>query len=372
VSNGNHPIEPEELMAYLDGELLPGRATAASEHLEHCRECQTIAANLQTVSRRMMDWQVEACFQRTAEGLNASLEQRGRESVGRRRWPWRTAFRLRPWMLGLAGACVATLFMVWTLRLQPRRQLADMLRTRQLSSALVAPPKHSANEPMIARTARLSLTTTEFDHVRDRVSGILERHKGYIGELNVDSPAGAARILDATLLVPADQLESAMSELKSLGRVESESQSGEEITQQYVDLEARLSNARNTEQRLIDILRRRTGKLADVLAVEKEIGEVRGSIERMVAERKNLANRVAFAALTFKVTEDYKAQMQMVPGSLLTRLRNASVEGYRAMVEGVISALLILVSYGPSLLVWGALLFFPLRLAWRGLRRAVP
>jgi len=187
--------------------------------------------------------------------------------------------------------------------------------------------------------------------------------------LNIGSPAGAARTLEATLRVPADQLEAAITELKSLGRVESESQSGEEVTAQYVDLEARLTNARNTEQRLTDLLRQRTGKLSDVLAVEKSIDEVRGSIERMEAEKKNLGNRVNFANLIVRVAEDYRAEMQVVPASLLSRFQNATVEGYRSMVEGVIGVLLILLTYGPSLLLWAALLFFPVRAAWRRLRR---
>jgi len=114
-----------------------------------------------------------------------------------------------------------------------------------------------------------------------------------------------------------------------------------------------LSNARNTERRLTDLLRQRTGKLADILAVEKEIDSVRGEIERMEAEKKNLASRVYFATLNIKVMEDYKAQLQVVPGSTLTRFRNAAVEGYQSMVEGLVSVLLFLFTYGPSLLISG-------------------
>ena len=54
-----HPIEPEELMAYLDGELPPQRASIASDHLSHCLDCQLAAAEMQDVSRRLLDWQIE-------------------------------------------------------------------------------------------------------------------------------------------------------------------------------------------------------------------------------------------------------------------------------------------------------------------------
>jgi hypothetical protein len=376
VSKSNHLTEPEELMAYLDGELSHDEAATAAKHLEHCRECQAIAADVQSVSRQMMAWQVETSEFPSTATIASTLEQqtrdKSRQVTGRSSY---TMQRLRPWIL---AACLVVLLGLVMPSFRQRGTSVDMVRTSQPVSAIhgigmaeIASANGSlpSTKPMIVRTARLSLTTADFDRVRDRISDVLKRHQGYIGELNVGSPAGAARRLEATLRVPADQLEAATAELKSLGRVESESQSGEEVIEQYVDLEARLTNAQNTEQRLTDLLRQRTGKLSDVLAVEKSIDEVRGSIERMEAEKKSLRNRVNFANLIVRVTEDYRAEMQVVPASLLSRFQNATVEGYRSMVEGVIGVLLILLTYGPSLLLWAALLFFPVRAAWRRLRR---
>lgn len=383
----NHLIAPEELMAYLDGELSSDRATTALAHLEHCRDCQAIAADLQGVSRRMTEWQVEAPAGLTLEGISGVLEEsRHRQAEHGKK------HLFRKWGLGFATVCagVIALFMLAMPRLDKSRMSADMARTREPDSATVwgAPARqryamdaaleapaaqarlpHSSAGPMIVRSSQLTLTTADFERVRDRVMAVLGRHKGYIAELNISAPFGAPRTLEATLRVPADQLEAVTSELKSLGRVESESQRGEEVTQQYVDLEARLLNAKNTEQRLTDLLRERAGKLADVLAVEKEINDVREKIERMEAEKKNLGNRVDFATLIIKVNEDYKAQMQVVPGSFLTRLRNAAVDSYRSMVEGLVSVLLALVTYGPTVLIWTGLLFFPARIAWKRWRR---
>ncbi|HEV8493103.1 MAG TPA: zf-HC2 domain-containing protein, partial [Candidatus Angelobacter sp.] len=59
MSKNNHSIGQEELMAYLDGELATGRAVAAAAHLEHCAECQELAADLRKLSQEMMVWEVE-------------------------------------------------------------------------------------------------------------------------------------------------------------------------------------------------------------------------------------------------------------------------------------------------------------------------
>jgi hypothetical protein len=183
--------------------------------------------------------------------------------------------------------------------------------------------------------------------------------------MNVSSPSDSERKLTAVLRVPADRLEAAIAELKKVGRVESESQAGEEVTSQYVDLQARLTNARNTEQRLTELLRSRTGKLEEVVAVEEKLSGVREEIERMEAEKKALTKRVDFGTLTLSLTEEHQTQMRMVPPSIGTQFHNAAVEGYRSVVEGVINVLLFFMSWGPSLLVWAAILFFPARYVWR-------
>jgi hypothetical protein len=138
-----------------------------------------------------------------------------------------------------------------------------------------------------------------------------------------------------------------------------------------VDLEARVSNARNTERRLTELLRQQPGKLSDVLAVETELSRVRGEIESMESQRKNLANQVDFATLSATVNEDYKAQLQVMPPSTSTQFRNAAVDGYKGMVDGIVGVAVFLFSYGPSLLFWALLLFFPVRSLWRKLRRVI-
>jgi len=71
----NHPLEQEELMAYLDGELSASQAAAASDHLESCAECRDLAADLQSVSRRLMAWQVEPSEHPNMKEINAAYQE---------------------------------------------------------------------------------------------------------------------------------------------------------------------------------------------------------------------------------------------------------------------------------------------------------
>ena len=106
-----------------------------------------------------------------------------------------------------------------------------------------------------------------------------------------------------------------------------------------------------------------TPMIADV------IESVRGEIEQMEAERKNLVHSVDFATLSTTLTGEYEGQLHAVPVSTFTRIRNSAVDGYSTVSETVVSVVLFLFSYGPVLLLWGAVLFFPARAVWRRLRR---
>ena len=144
--------------------------------------------------------------------------------------------------------------------------------------------------------------------------------------------------------------------------MQSESQSGEEVTAQYVDLEARLANARHTEQRLTDLLRQRTGNLADVLAVEKELDNTRGEIERMEAEEKALTKRVDYATVGVVMTEASGARPD---ASVLGRFRQAAADGFDTVAGGLVATTIFFLAWGPSILLWGGLL----ALTYWGFRR---
>lgn len=221
--------------------------------------------------------------------------------------------------------------------------------------------------PMVARTASLALVTKDFDQARTELEAVLRRHNGYAAQLTVNAPAGAGRSLTADLRIPASQLDAALAEIKKLGRVEQENQGGEEVTQQYVDLNARLSNAHNTKQRLVEVLQQRTGKMADVLAVENEIARVRGEIEEMEAERKSLEHRVAYGALQVELKEEYKASLNLnvAPPSGAARMRNSLVDGLGAATDSLVGFVQLLLYCGPFLLLWMLLLFWPARTLWR-------
>jgi uncharacterized small protein (DUF1192 family) len=183
--------------------------------------------------------------------------------------------------------------------------------------------------------------------------------------MTISSPKNSSRSLSANLAIPTEQTDAALQEFRSLGRVEEERQGSEEVTSQSEDLDIRLKNAREAESRLTNILRVGTGKVSDVLEVETEITRVREEIERMEAEQKRLNSRVTFASIDLNLTEEFQAEPGIRSSQLGLRMRNAFIDGYRGAADGVLNVLEIVLSTGPSLFLWGLILFWPARWAWR-------
>lgn len=225
--------------------------------------------------------------------------------------------------------------------------------------------------PMIARTISLSIVVKDFVGSRSSLDAVLARHHGYSAQLNVATPENAARSIQASLRIPATALPSAIADLKTLGRVENESQSGEEVTQQHTDLVARLKNSRETEQRFRSILQQRTGNVVEVLQVEEGIARVRGDIERMEAEQKALEQRVEFTAVELQLTEEYKAQLNPPAPSVSIRVHNSFVAGYHNLSETILGILLFFAEYGLTLLLWLIILALPVIFVRRRYRTAL-
>jgi Domain of unknown function (DUF4349) len=406
MSTTSHPVAPEEIMALTDGELTGAQMQSVSAHAETCNECHAIADSFNTASRSVSAWsvpsiKVSAGFETTLRSITSEISA----NLYRPKLPATSAFLRRRWsVISLASALLLLLIFVSTVpmyRMGKRSHAVDLastdnardlaeegrgfigsdsvgkLQTETKPGAApmggpvggVSGADKNGSSPMIARAISLAIVVKDFSLARASLDQILARHHGYAATLSASTQQNAARVLQASLRVPASELNLVAGELKSLGPLETESQSGDEVTQQHADLIARLKNSRETEQRLQDVLRTRTGKVKDVLEVEQEIARVRGEIEQMEAEQKALEHRVQFASIDLRLTEEYKAQLSSPSPSTSTRFHNAFVTGYKDGVETVVSILLFFAEYGPSMVVW-LLLVFPFGwLFWRRWRR---
>jgi len=218
----------------------------------------------------------------------------------------------------------------------------------------------SPSDPRIAYSAELAVTAKNFSRARSSMEEILDRHRGYTSRLRMVGHAGSST-LSATLKVPASEYPSALADLKSVGNVEQDEEAADEIVQQRGDIEARLQNAQNEERKLQLLLKDRDSKILDPAALDRRLTALHTDIGQMELQRHAFDSRAVFSNIHFSLREEHEMPVE----SLSAQFRSAAGSGLSDAIHSLSALLLVLINYGPSLLLWSAVLFFPARYLWR-------
>ncbi|MDH5795140.1 MAG: DUF4349 domain-containing protein, partial [Candidatus Bathyarchaeota archaeon] len=154
---------------------------------------------------------------------------------------------------------------------------------------------------MMVYTARLRLEVSDVDSAVDSIYTIARDLQGDVSGISTSKESGR-RIGTVIVRVPQEDFYTAIEAIENLGKVESKDVKGEDVTEEYVDLTARLSNLQKQEQRLTEILAMAT-TVEDVLKVESELNKVRLQIEQTTGKIQYLENRVELATITVLLGE---------------------------------------------------------------------
>ena len=158
---------------------------------------------------------------------------------------------------------------------------------------------------MIIRNGTSSIEVDSLEPAVARVRDLARRVGGYVA--NTQMQAGREQVRSAMLEIrlPSSRFDEIATGLKPIGHVESVNVSAEDVGEEFVDVTARATNAHRLEQRLIEVLNTKTGKLKDVLDVERELGRVREEIERMEGRLRYLRTRTSVSTFSITVHEPY-------------------------------------------------------------------
>ncbi|MCD6519459.1 MAG: DUF4349 domain-containing protein [Anaerolineae bacterium] len=223
-------------------------------------------------------------------------------------------------------------------------------------------------ERMIIRTADLTIVVQNTDEALNALEALVKAHQGYVSEMNrwLQNEQPHARM---TVRVPAEDLDVVLEAIHSLAlRVEQESISGQDVTEEYIDLQARLENLQAAEKELRALLtevRKNRGKAEDILAIYRELTEIRSQIETLQGRKQYLEKMTALATIhiTIHPKEAPRALVEE-PWNPLVTLSKA-LRAFVRLLRIVLDLLIYIVIFSPFVLV-------PILLLWllvRWLRR---
>lgn len=162
-----------------------------------------------------------------------------------------------------------------------------------------------ASDKKIIKNGYLTLKVENVDNANEKIANIAAQNGGEVFSTNVSQKVSNIRSGTVTLKVPVKNFDKTFAEVKKVASfVSSESISGQDVTEEYTDLQSQLKNKQEEEQAFSKILSQNTGKIEDILAVTKELARVRGEIEMIQGRIKYMNSQTEMSTITAIISED--------------------------------------------------------------------
>ena len=215
----------------------------------------------------------------------------------------------------------------------------------------------AAAPSMLIRTGNSQIEVDSLEIAMQQVRDLAQRLGGFVANTQLSSGRDQIRSAMMELKVPAARWNDVVAGLKPIGKVEALNEYVEDVGEEYVDVTARVQNAKRLEARLIELLANRTGRLSDVLSVERELARVREEIERYEGRLRYLRTRAAMSSMSVTVHEAFPVVSARGETGVLGDAFKQAWRNFVGFIAGIISLTGILIPLAVlGLLAW---------LAWR-------
>ncbi len=161
-------------------------------------------------------------------------------------------------------------------------------------------PSLNTTQRQVISTASVSMEVESVQNAVTQVRSISEGLGGFVEALS-GSGKGESQQANLTVRVPHDSFFTALDRIKALGDVINESAGSQDVTEQYIDLDARLKSAKTAEGSLLSLLGK-VSNVSDVLTIERELSRVRSEIERLQGQLNFLQRRVDLSSISVNLT----------------------------------------------------------------------
>ncbi len=203
----------------------------------------------------------------------------------------------------------------------------------------------------IINTATEDLIAESLAKVEPKLLEMIKAAGGFISSTNQTGSTGGQRTATWRVRVPVTEYDGFLQKARTLGEVQSVVVNSQDVTEEFVDVSARISTKKVQEQRLIDLIKNATAKLEDVLKVESELARVRSEIERMEGRIRFLKDQTELTTVTITVREviDYKPPEAPTFATKLKRTWDASTQ---TLSDNTSTTILGLVAWVPFLPIY--------------------
>lgn len=160
----------------------------------------------------------------------------------------------------------------------------------------------------VIKTANLDIQVDAVPDKIVKVQQIAEQRQGFVQNSNVSEDTKGAKYGYITIKVPNDVFQATLSDIRALAiKINSETTSGQDVTEQYVDLQTNLAHLKAVEQQYLDLLKQ-AKTVDEILRVQEQLNNVQGQIQSIEGQIKYLANQVNYSTISITMSEQTKIQ----------------------------------------------------------------
>jgi hypothetical protein len=197
----------------------------------------------------------------------------------------------------------------------------------------------AAAPAMIIRTGHAMIEVDSLEPAIAAVRQLALQVGGYVGNTSMQTGSRERRSATLEVKLPAERWDQARGALSTIGKVETVTEDAQDVGEEFVDVSARVANARRLEERLLSLLATRTGKLEEVVAVESKLAQVREQIERYEGRLRYLRTRVAISTFNITVHESAPIVGAYRGSGVLAEAFRAAWRNFVSLVAGLIASL---------------------------------
>ncbi|WP_051412199.1 DUF4349 domain-containing protein [Halonatronum saccharophilum] len=220
---------------------------------------------------------------------------------------------------------------------QPAPQMAMLASpesSSRISTGKISNDSLNREEKKLIKRANIQLEVKDLDNASEELSALLDNYNGHISSSREWEDHNQRKHYHYTLRIPQDNFDTTLAELRDLGKVKSKEISGEDITREYVDIQARLRNFKHQEERYLELLDE-AEKVEDILKVENELNRIRRSIEQLEGQIRFYDNRVDMSKINLNISPPQPIINDGLGSGLLNSFKY-SVDGFIRSIHLII------------------------------------
>ena len=209
-------------------------------------------------------------------------------------------------------------------------------------------------ERKLIKTGNITFETKNIDSTRNNITAAVKKYNGYIS--SDDNYTTEERISNTLLVrIPDDNFDSFMADAtRGVRRFDNRSVNLSDVTEQFIDINARLSTKKELEARLLELLKRASA-ITEIIEIEKQLGELRSEIESIEGRLKYLQNQVSYSTVSITFYERLSAEINIF---------GKAGDSFKGGWNLLISFLMFLVRMWPFILILAGVIF-----VWRRVRK---